>query len=279
MKEEINYRLDSFEGPLDLLLSLIEKNKLSITDIPIAEICDQYLDFIEKAREMDLEIASEFIVMASHLMLMKSKMLLPQDREEVMQLKAELQDTLALYKQAKLAVEELRPLYAEYSGRMVKEEDEIPPEKGNLTGFDPMILSKAFNVLITRWKQSEESPALIKPLIQNKVYSVEDRIEVTVSTLTERGESSLFYLLRNSESRGELIAYFMGILELIKIRRILIVSMPKITEDDSDDELGLKIMFILNPDYVPTSENTESEFDEHEKENGNEEPENTDAGN
>ena len=78
----VTYRLDQFEGPLDLLLTLIQKNKVSITDIPIAIICDQYMAFITKAQEMDMDIASEFIVMASELMLIKSKMLLPRAEEE-----------------------------------------------------------------------------------------------------------------------------------------------------------------------------------------------------
>ena len=81
MIEQLTYRLDQFEGPLDLLLTLITKNKVSITDIPIAIICDQYMEYIEEAQRMDLDIASEFIVMASELMLIKSRMLLPRDEE------------------------------------------------------------------------------------------------------------------------------------------------------------------------------------------------------
>ena len=79
MIEQLTYRLEQFEGPLDLLLTLISKNKVSITDIPIAMICDQYMQYIDEAREMNLEIASEFIVMASELMLIKSRMLLPHE--------------------------------------------------------------------------------------------------------------------------------------------------------------------------------------------------------
>ena len=74
--EAITYRLDQFEGPLDLLLNLISKNKVSIADIPIAVICDQYMEYIVEAQELNMDIASEFIVMASELILIKSKMLL-----------------------------------------------------------------------------------------------------------------------------------------------------------------------------------------------------------
>ena len=78
MIEQVNYRLDQFEGPLDLLLTLISKNKVSITDIPIAMICDQYLEYIKAAQDLDMELAGEFIVMASELMLIKSRLLLPE---------------------------------------------------------------------------------------------------------------------------------------------------------------------------------------------------------
>ena len=99
--EELTYRLDQYEGPLDLLLSLIAKNKVSIIDIPIASICDQYMEFIENARRIDLNIASEFIVMASELMLIKSKMLLPRESDDHEDPRKVLVDALLLYQKAK----------------------------------------------------------------------------------------------------------------------------------------------------------------------------------
>ena len=75
--EKLTYKLEVYEGPLDLLLDLIDKNKIDIMNIPIALICDQYMEYIEQARAMDLELAGEFIVMASELLYIKSKMLLP----------------------------------------------------------------------------------------------------------------------------------------------------------------------------------------------------------
>ena len=80
--ENITYRLDQFEGPLDLLLTLIHKNKVNIEDIPIFLICDQYMQYITEAQNMDLDIATEFLVMASELMLIKSKLLLPRVEED-----------------------------------------------------------------------------------------------------------------------------------------------------------------------------------------------------
>ena len=80
--ETINYKLEKFEGPLDLCLTLIKKNKMSIDDIQISVLCDQYMDYIRAAGDADIELSSDFLLMASELMLIKSKMLLPRNEEE-----------------------------------------------------------------------------------------------------------------------------------------------------------------------------------------------------
>ena len=92
MENTLTYKLEQFEGPLDLLLSLIQKNKVSITDIPISLICDQYIEYITEAQNLDMELASEFIVMASELMLIKSRMLLPKEAEDEEDPRATLTD-------------------------------------------------------------------------------------------------------------------------------------------------------------------------------------------
>ena len=127
--DSITYRLEQFEGPLDLLLTLIQKNKVSITDIPISLICDQYMEYITEAQLLDMDIASEFIVMASELMLIKSRMLLPREEEDEDDPRATLTDALLRYQQAKEAAAKLSPMYAFYSGRMVKDTDEISVDK------------------------------------------------------------------------------------------------------------------------------------------------------
>ena len=150
MSEQLTYRLDQFEGPLDLLLTLISKNKVSITDIPIAMICDQYMEYIEEAQKMDLEIASEFIVMASELMLIKSKMILPHEEGTENDPRREIANALLLYQQAKLAVTKLRPLYDEFSSRYVKGTDDVPPEKGLPLNLDPALMLKALNSILLK---------------------------------------------------------------------------------------------------------------------------------
>ena len=273
MIEQVTYRLDQFEGPLDLLLTLISKNKVSITDIPIAMICDQYMEYIEQAQRMDPDIASEFIVMASELMLIKSKMLLPHEEGTENDPRREIADALMLYQQAKLVAKELRPRYDEYSGRFVKGTDEVPPEKGLPLNLDAGMLVKALESVLKRIKvaEAQRHPAeLVNPLIKHKVISVEEKIEEMCILLEEQEEASLFFLLKDSESRSELVARFMGILELIKLRRILITTITVVEDVIEYNERGLEMMFKLNPDYIPV-EGSESEFDALPEENNDSE--------
>lgn len=263
MIEQLTYRLDQFEGPLDLLLTLISKNKVSITDIPIALICDQYVEYINEAQKMDPDIASEFIVMASELMLIKSKMLLPHEEGTENDPRREIADALLLYQQAKEAAKEMAPMYEEFSGRFVKGMDEIPPEKGLPLNLDTELLIKALSSVMKRMKVAETIKApseLVNPLIKHKVVSVEEKIEEICAILETKEEASLFFLLKDADSRAELVARFMGVLELIKLGRINITNVRVVEDVIEYEEQGLEMMFKLNPDYVP-GEGGESEFD------------------
>ena len=273
MIEQLTYRLDQFEGPLDLLLTLISKNKVSISDIPISLICDQYMEYIEQAQKMDPDIASEFIVMASELMLIKSRMLLPHEEGTENDPRREIADALMLYQQAKIVAGELKPRYEEYSGRFVKGTDEVPPEKGLPLNLDANMLVKALESVLKRMKvaDAQRKPSeLVNPLIKHKVVSVEEKIEEMCEVLEKKGETSLFNLLKDSESRAELVARFMGMLELIKLRRVLITTITVVEDVVEYTERGLEMTFVLNPDYDPTVA-TESEFDSQPTENNDSE--------
>ncbi len=273
MIEQVTYRLDQFEGPLDLLLTLISKNKVSITDIPISLICDQYMEYIEEAQKMDPDVASEFIVMASELMLIKSRMLLPHEEGTENDPRREIADALMLYQQAKLVAKELKPRYDEYSGRFVKGTDDIPPEKGLPLNLDSGMLVKALESVLKRMKvaEAQKHPTeLVNLLIKHKVVSVEEKIEEMCLLLEEQGEASLFFLLKDADSRSELIARFMGVLELIKLRRVLITSITVIEDVVEYNERGLEMMLTLNPDYDP-SQAIESEFDSYSENNNDSE--------
>ena len=146
-------------------------------------------------------------------MLIKSRMLLPHEEGTENDPRREIQDALLLYQQAKLAAKELRPVYDEFSGRYVKGTDDIPPEKGLPLNLDTALLVKALGAVMKRMKvaESARTPSeLVNPLIKHKVVSVEEKIEEICLLLEEQGEASLFFLLKDSDSRAELVARFMG---------------------------------------------------------------------
>ena len=247
MIEQVTYRLDQFEGPLDLLLTLISKNKVSITDIPIAMICDQYIEYIEEAKKMDLDIASEFIVMASELMLIKSRMILPHEEGTENDPRREIANALMLYQQAKIAATTMKEMYETYSSRFVKGTDDIPPEKGLPLDLETDQLLKALNAVMRRIKiaEAERKPTdLVNPLIKHHVVSVEEKIEEIVDLLEEHEEASLFFLLKDATTRPELVARFMGVLELMKVRKIIMEDV----EDEGNSVHGENTRFFLNPD-------------------------------
>ncbi len=249
--ESVTYRLDQFEGPLDLLLTLIQKNKVSITDIPISIICDQYMEYITEAQSLDMDVASEFIVMASELMLIKSKMLLPKPEEEEADPRAELTDALLRYQQAKEAAGKLTPLYAYHSARMVKDTDEISVDKTFVADQDVTALCSAVRRIITYNNALEKAAnTAFKPMISKPIIPVEIKIVSILRHMEASATASLEELIIGEPTLPDLIASFLGVLELIKIRKLLIA-------DDIDEENALlkaSTRLILNTDDTTVEE-------------------------
>ena len=243
--EALNYRLDQFEGPLDLLLTLIQKNKVNISDIPIALICDQYVEYISEAQKLDMDVAAEFLVMASELMLIKSKMLLPRPEEEAEDPRAQLTDALLRYQQAKEAVAKLSPMYAYYSGRMVKDTDEISVDKTYVHDQDVTALCAAVRRIIAYNNALEHAASTaFTPMISKPIIPVEIKIVSILRQVEERGVASLEELIIGEATLPDLIASFLGVLELVKIRKLLIA-------DDINEEnalLSASTRLILNTD-------------------------------
>ena len=244
---ELTYKLDQFEGPLDLLLTLIQKNKVSITDIPIALICDQYVEYIKKAQELDMEIASEFIVMASELMLIKSRMLLPKPTEDGEDPRATLTDALLRYSQAKEAVAKLSPMYAFYRGRMVKDTDEISVDKTFVADQDVTSLCAAVRRIIAYNNALERAAnTAFKPMISKPIIPVEIKIVSIIKKIEAQGVASLEELLMNEASLPDLIASFLGVLELVKVRKLLIADAVDGEWDSENALLGTNTRFVIN---------------------------------
>ena len=245
--EALTYKLEQFEGPLDLLLTLIQKNKVSITDIPIALICDQYIEYISKAEALDMELASEFIVMASELMLIKTKILLPKTEEESEDPRATLTDALLRYQQAKEAAQKLTPLYAYFSGRMVKDTDEISIDKTFVADQDVPSLCAAVRRIIAYNNALEQAATTtFKPMISKPIIPVEIKIVSIIKRIEKQGIASLEELLDGEPSLPDLIASFLGVLELVKVRKLLIADTVDGEWTRENAVLGADTRFIIN---------------------------------
>lgn len=250
--ETITYRLDQFEGPLDLLLTLIHKNKVNIEDIPISLICDQYMQYITEAQSMDMDIASEFIVMASDLMLIKSKLLLPSVKEDEEDPRKTLTDALLRYQEAKDASEKMQPLYAMYSLRHVKDTDEISIDRSFVADQDIEALYRAMrriadlNDAIDDAKKNAFTPMIARPIVP-----VEHKIVRIMERLNSSRFQTLEDLVSDSVSLPDMIAIFMGVLELVKTKRILLVENEEVPAEEG---YGIDTVFTLNDNYTPEDE-------------------------
>ena len=253
--EALTYKLEQFEGPLDLLLSLIQKNKVSITDIPIALICDQYIEYISKAEALDMELASEFIVMASELMLIKTKMLLPKAEEESEDPRATLTDALLRYQQAKEAATKLSPMYAFYSGRMVKDTDEISVDKTFVADQDVTALCAAVRRIVAYNNALEKAATTaFKPMISKPIIPVEVKIVSIIRTIEKRGAASLEDILINEATLPDMIASFLGVLELIKVRKLIVADSIDGEWDKENALLNSSTRFIINENAADIEE-------------------------
>ncbi len=221
--EKMQYKLESFNGPLDLLLHLITKNKVSIWDIPIVEITQQYLEAIEGIEDSALEDTSEFLVMAAQLLYIKSKMLLPKPEEDDEEdPREDLARRLAEYKLFKEASQNLRR--NEFSSRYMffkpEEKIEFPlPEYNRHHEVDELL--EAFAAVIARRERRKkpEKKAFFGIVGREKV-SIDDMVEKVCRMLDNRQRLEFLALFPAQDSKPEMIATFLAVLEMIKLDKI-----------------------------------------------------------
>ncbi len=233
--ESPTYKIDLFEGPLDLLISLIEKNKINISDIPISLICDQYMQYLAAAESLNMELSSDFIVMASTLMLIKSKMLLPKISDDEEDPRAVLAAAVIEYKRAKQASVILEKNFEIYSERFIKDSDEIKPESSDIEPHDVSLLAQALKRVMSQIKINDiDSREKISPLIETKPTSVTDKIYSLIYSLYREGDMSAEEYFLKAKSKDELSAMFMAVLELLRSGRVFIKF-----NDNSNDDFGV----------------------------------------
>src|SRR5205823_438840 len=223
-------KFDVFEGPLDLLLYLIKKEEVDIYDVNLTQLATQFIEYIELMRLLDLDIAGEFLVMASTLMYIKSRELLPVDQQAVVEGEEDGEDPrwelirqLVEYKKFKDAAAQLQALEA-------RQEDIFPRVPGKLE-FDsptPVVprgeasifdLVNAVNTVLKRFNQRED----LRDIFEDK-WTVSEKIEQLMRALRERPSMKFSELFEGVTSRSEVVVTFLALLELIRLKQIVAIQ-------------------------------------------------------
>ena len=216
-------QLPVFEGPLDLLLYLIKKDEVNIYDIPISKITNEYLDYLEMLKLLDLDIAGEFVLMAATLMHLKSKMLLPLEEKEEegaeeIDPRDELVNKLLEYKKFKEAAGGLKEMGLKHRDSFTR-----TPEKENIPVEDEQGFEASLFDLITAFsKVLKEIPREMFHQVIRDEYAVSDKIHDILHVLVEKQAVYFRELFKGVKSRGEIVAIFLALLELTKIKEIMI---------------------------------------------------------
>lgn len=217
----MEFHLENFDGPLDLLLHLIAKNKVSIYDIPIAEILDQYMEVLHTAEAMDLDVAGDFVAMAAQLVYIKSKMLLPRhEEEEEEDPRAGLVEMLLEYQRLKQASEFFREKGELGRDIFVKQPENLgeAPKEYRQSVND---LIRAANNMLRRAQRRVPPPAsAFSGIVGREPVPVETRITAILRRFVHQSRLPFKRLFEDAKSRSEIVATFLAVLELSKTRRI-----------------------------------------------------------
>ncbi|MBQ3087589.1 MAG: segregation/condensation protein A [Clostridia bacterium] len=236
--ETIQYKLDVFEGPLDLLLHLITKHKLNINDISIFALVEQYTAYIANVSEEDLEQASEFLEMAARLVHIKTVSLLPV-YEDSQNLKKELERELIEYRDCKLLAAQLSKQTEGFSS-LTRTPEPIPADMTYHRVHDSTELLKAYlNAVGKRLRRLPPPFDSFKGIVAKKVVSVSNTIRKVVKRIAGKGKHSFISIFEQAESRSELVATFLAVLELTKRKNILL---------ESEDDGKLSITLLSEPE-------------------------------
>lgn len=219
--------VEDFTGPLDLILNLLAKNKMEIQDIQISLILDQYMAWIEKRRALDLEVASEFIAMASQLMFIKSRMLLSIHDEEAIseldQLIASLEEHRRHENYAKVqaVIPQLSDRYDFGRDYITKVPEHTPVDKVYRYTHKPIDLLQAMTAVLERVDNHLPPPmAAFEGIVGREPYPVSDKASEIIERLQRFGVTRFHALFHGNRSRSEIVATFLAVLELCKARRL-----------------------------------------------------------
>lgn len=249
-------QFEVFEGPLDLLLYLIKKEEVDIYEINLTRLAAQFMEYIELMRQFDLEVAGEFLVMASTLMYIKSRELLPVDQQAVVEGEEdededprwELIRQLVEYKKFKDAAAQLQTLEERqehiFPRVPVKLEFEstAPPPKPDVSIFD---LLNAVNAVLKRFEQREGAA---REIYEDK-WTVSEKIEFILKTISERGSIKFSELFADAASRGEVVCTFLALLELIRLKQLACAQPEPFAEIEISRAQNMALT--ASPDVAP----------------------------
>ncbi len=232
--DKITIRLDAFEGPLDLLYHLIEKNEIDIYDIPIARLTDQYLEYLDAAEDRDMDGMSEFLVLAATLLEIKSKLLLPKpksEEEEGPDPREELVQRLLEYRKIKDVTEEWRQREEEAALIFYKEADQAVKQ---LKGKEPQALEDflqgvtmedlylAFQQVMNRRETKVDRVRSSFKTVSRDLFTVQEKMEYIRDMLILQPKATFFSIFRENARKMEKVVTFLALLELIKRKEVQI---------------------------------------------------------
>ena len=221
--------LTDFVGPLDLILHLLSKNKMEIKDIQISLILEQYLEWMHRRKEMDLEVASEFVTMASHLVFIKTRMLLSINDEEALSEMEQLIATLEAhqrnenYLKIKAVVPQLHNRFERGRDLISKQPEPLQKDRAYRYVHEKEDLLRAMNSILSRSDRKLPPPvAAFQGIVGREVYPVAEKAGEILRRLMNFGVTGFRALFRGNRTRSEVVATFLAVLELCKANRILL---------------------------------------------------------
>ena len=232
METTLSYKLDTFEGPLDLLLQLIARNKLNIYDIQLTVLFEQYMAQIEAMREQDLENASEFLEKEARLVYMKTVSLLPK-HDEIVRLKEELTGELLEYQVCQQMAQKLSAMTGGFDS-FVRLPQEPELDKTYELVHSPDTIYLSYLAAVGRGQRKLPPPVTpFTKIVAKKIVAVSTRIVFVLRKLVKGGTSRLSSLYSTATNRSELVATFLAVLELCKANRV------EISDDDGEAQIKL----------------------------------------
>ncbi|PRR80882.1 segregation/condensation protein A [Clostridium vincentii] len=224
-----NIKIDNFEGPFDLLLHLIKKNKMDIYNVEILKVTSQYLNYLDQMKEMDLDITAEFIVVAATLIEIKSKSLLPKEKEvkiDEEDIERKLLEKLVIYKEIKESTGFFRERYVE-GGNIFTKKPEIIEEIKSMADNDDILknvtlldLFQIYNDILEIHKNKQNKTNVIQKKIYLDRYKVEDKFKYLTERLKKDKVTQFDELILECECKMECVVTFLALLEMIKQRII-----------------------------------------------------------